>query len=114
MPLCFNVIESMSVSTIPILQYPEYFDPPLEHLKNCIVFSNSEDLLRKIRNILSMSEKEISILKMNVISYYDEFLRIDRLPHMINRLEQYRVNLYINAEEASYQDHLKNNEAYLT
>nr|WKN36969.1 glycosyltransferase [Tunicatimonas sp. TK19036] len=109
MPLCFNVVEAMAVGAIPILQYPEYFDPPLEHLKNCLIFENKDDLLEKIRSALSMSEKEINSLRINVADYYDQFLQIDRLPSMIEKLEAHTINLYLNAEEVSYQDYLKNN-----
>lgn len=107
MPLCFNIIEAMSVGSIPITQYPEFFDPPLEHLKNALVFKSKDDLLRKIRDALSMDEKEINDMQAGVANYYDKFLQIDRLPHMINQFEQSNTALFINAEEVSYQDYLK-------
>lgn len=107
MPLCFNVVEAMSVGSIPITQYPEFFDPPLEHLKNALVFTSTDDLLKKIRDALSMSEKEINKMRASVTGYYDKFLQIDRLPYMIKQTEQPNIALFINAEEVSYQDYLK-------
>ena len=43
MPMCHNIIESMAVGVIPITNYPEWFDPDLEHMKNCIVFDDQKD-----------------------------------------------------------------------
>ncbi|WP_340063811.1 hypothetical protein [Ascidiimonas aurantiaca] len=74
MPMCHNVVEAMSVGTIPILEYPEFFSPPLEHKKNCIVYSGVDDLHEKIHEVLHMPSSEIIEMKANAIAYYEKWL----------------------------------------
>ncbi len=74
MPMCHNVIEAMAVGSIPILNYPEWFNPTLSHMENCIVFDNREDLAGKIDHVLDMQPHEVATLRKRVIAYYDEHL----------------------------------------
>lgn len=73
MPLCYNAVEAMSVGTIPILAYNQYFDPPLEHMVNCVRYSTEEDLISKIRLVLDLDEQSIAAMSKEVITYYDKF-----------------------------------------
>ncbi len=74
LPMCHNVIESMSVGTIPILGYPDWFFPTLEHGKNAIIYSGKKDLIRKLNEVLEMEESQIQALRKNVLAYYDAHL----------------------------------------
>ncbi len=107
MPLCFNVTEAMSVGTIPIIQYPQYYAPPLQDMKNCIVFKNSEDLTEKVRFVLSLSTKAIKELRANVIDYFDRHLQLENLPQSIKAIDDKNSTLLINATEVSYASYLK-------
>jgi hypothetical protein len=71
-PICHNNFESMSVGSIPILEYPELFYPPLEHNKNCIVFNGVDDLINKINIALQMPESEKVKLRNGVNMYFKE------------------------------------------
>jgi len=73
-PMCHNSIESMSVGTIPIIGYQDWFFPALEHKKNAIVYSGKEDLVRKVKEVLMMPKEEILELRKNVIQYYEDYL----------------------------------------
>ncbi len=73
-PMCHNVIESMSVGTIPILGYGEWFTPPLEHGKNAILYADEEDLRAKILEVLDMDSQAIQAMRQNVLKYNDEHL----------------------------------------
>jgi hypothetical protein len=73
-PLCHNAIEAMAVGTIPIISYYDWFDPPLEHTKNAIVFSEADDLVEKVRDVLAMSFEEIKKMRNEVILYYGTYL----------------------------------------
>ena len=108
MPLCFNIIEAMAVGCIPITQYPEYFNPPLEHEINCLVFDSQSDLLHQVRNALAMPLSDISKMRRNVGQYYDENLSMSKFPAMINSIETNALELYINAEEVSMISHQMN------
>jgi hypothetical protein len=77
MPMCHNIIEAMAVGTIPITNYPEWLDPHLEHMENCIVFDDRDDLITKLKTVLEMDPEEIARLKSNVIDYYNTYMRPD-------------------------------------
>jgi hypothetical protein len=74
MPMCHNAIEAMAVGTIPLINYPEWFRPPLRHLENCIAFSDEDNLIERIRAILEMSEQQMLEMKAGAIKYYEEQL----------------------------------------
>ena len=73
-PFSHNSVESLAVGTIPILSYADWFDPPLEHKKNAIVYAGKEDLIQKIEEVMTMGADEIGAMKKNAARYYDEHL----------------------------------------
>lgn len=75
MPMCHNAIEAMAVGAIPLISYPEWFHPNLEHLTNCIAFGGKDDLIAKIHLALSMPQVEMEKIRSRVIDYYDSHLR---------------------------------------
>jgi hypothetical protein len=74
MPMCHNVIEAMAVGAIPIINYPEWFNPTLRHMENCIVFDDQKDLIRKIEDVLEMRQQKVSEMRHKVIDYYENHL----------------------------------------
>ena len=75
MPMCHNLVEAMAVGTIPITNYPEWFDPDLRHMENCIVFDDRDDLIKKLKQAMSMDKATLEILRDNVLSYYETYLK---------------------------------------
>src|SRR5439155_8625137 len=63
MPWCHNLTESMSVGTIPILQYAHMCFPPLEHMKNCLAFSSMEELKKVFETALIMKMDDINRMR---------------------------------------------------
>lgn len=98
MPMCHNVIEAMRVGTIPLLQYPEYFHPPLESGVNCVVYRDKETLIRQTRAVLQMPPEQIIAMKKNVTDYYEQYLHppawIERLAHRPGEETKLVVNAY--------------------
>ena len=84
MPMCHNIIEAMAVGTIPITNYPEWFDPHLEHMENCIAFDDLPDLISKMKFALELGTNEIDRLRSNVVRYYESFMKTDTF---IRRIE---------------------------
>ena len=74
MPHSHNLIEAMSVGTIPITNYHSYMRPPLTPGRNCLAFSTVEELERVIDRALCMPAGEIQRLRENVISHYEGYL----------------------------------------
>lgn len=108
MPMCHNVVEAMSVGTIPIIEYAEHFDPTLEHLHNCIVFKGKEDLLKKIRQVLAMTAEEINLLRKEVINYYEQYHSPEGFVAQIEKKDTQQFTLYMYATEISLQEYFKN------
>ncbi len=104
MPLCFNIIEAMSVGTIPILEYPEFFSPTLRDGVNCIAFEAEQGLIGAVRKALNMSTAEIGQLRQGVVAYYDEHLAIGRLTEKIDGLEEEKVTAYFHATQVSLDE----------
>jgi len=84
MPMCHNIIEAMAVGSIPVTNYPEWLDPHLRHMENCIVFGDRADLVAKLKSVLQMDEAEIGRLRDNVVDYYETYLRPEAF---VRRLE---------------------------
>jgi hypothetical protein len=74
MPHSHNLIEAMSVGTIPITNYHSYMRPALAPDENCVAFSTIAELERVVDRALCMAEGEIRRLRAGVISYYEQNL----------------------------------------
>lgn len=76
MPLCHNLIESLSVGGIPVIQksYSDLLSPPLEDGVNAVIFDREGELNSTIDRCLSMSDVLIAKLAKNARLYYDEYL----------------------------------------
>jgi hypothetical protein len=74
MPICHNLIEAMSVGTIPIIQaeYARMFDEPLKHLENAIIFEGENDLINVFSNALSLEISQLNIMHFKVYEYYNK------------------------------------------
>lgn len=73
-PMSHNVIEAMAVGSIPITQYPEMFFPALEHGKNCLVFTNEQELLEIIQQAISMCTHRRESMRKAAQDYYERYL----------------------------------------
>ena len=76
--MCHNVIEAMSVGTIPLLEYPERFSPALADGENAICFSGLDGLADALDRIDNIGEQQRTRMQESVAAYYDKYLRGDR------------------------------------
>lgn len=74
MPMCHNIVEAMSVGTIPVTNYPEWFFPPLEPDRECLAFESHEDLVRLVERIAAMPPARVEAMRAACIAYYDRHL----------------------------------------
>ena len=76
MPLCHNLIEALSVGTIPVIEakYASLLYPALVHRENAIVFKDEIDLIIKIEECLHLDDMEAQRLCANVLAYYEAYL----------------------------------------
>lgn len=98
MPMCHNVIEAMAVGTIPLISYPEWLHPNLEHMDNCIVFGGRDDLIDKMRMALSMPDAQVQRMRSRVIDYYESHLRPERVVRKIEEHPDHEVTLLVHTE----------------
>lgn len=98
MPMCHNIVEAMAIGTIPITNYPEWFNPPLQHLKDCIVFDSLEDLMLKLKIVQQMPSEQISLLKGAAIDYFNNYLRYDNFIRDFERENEYYVRVLMITE----------------
>jgi hypothetical protein len=101
MPMCHNIIEAMSVGTIPITQYAEEFYPPLKHGINSLTFDTAEGAKTLILEAINMTEDKIDGMRKNVIEYYEEHLSPLAFRKRLEN-DKARVNkIVLNAEQLS-------------
>lgn len=98
MPMCHNVIEAMAVGTIPILNYTEWFDPPLTSGKNCLEFNSLVQLEACINQALELHPTTVNRLRQNVIEYYEEHLSPIGFRNRLEDCQGKRVRLSVNTE----------------
>ena len=110
MPMCHNVIEAMAVGAIPIINYPEWFNPTLEHMENCIVFDDKEDLIRKIEDVLEMGQQTISEMRDKVIDYYENRLRPRTFINNIESREENKITVLMITDKNTIRNASRLNE----
>lgn len=96
-PFSHNAIEAMSVGTIPITNYGHLFNPPLTEMETCISFSTEEELVAKVRLLLSLGDEDIAAMRAKVVRYYEQHLDyLSRVPSLMpsgdNTMELYFIN----------------------
>ena len=104
MPLCHNVVEAMSVGTIPVIEkeYADVMYPNLEHLKNAIIFNDLNDLKMLLKEkLFDLSNDEILAIRNNVFSYYEEFLSPTGMITNLNKNIADGEKIYLQAEHRS-------------
>jgi hypothetical protein len=109
MPMCHNLVEAMAVGTIPITNYPEWFDPDLRHMENCIVFDDRDDLIDKLHYALNITPDQLEFLRNNVISYYERHLKQQNFIHNIESRRDKVIPLLVYSERNVAQNHRKLN-----
>jgi len=82
-PWCHNCVEAMSVGAIPILEYADLFYPNLKNMKNCLSYTNFEELKMAIEKALAMEPPEIGKMQKNVLNYYNDYLSINSITKKI-------------------------------
>jgi hypothetical protein len=73
-PMSHNLVESLSVGTIPITEYPELFFPALEDGVNCLAYHGADGLRAAVDRALAMSQQEVSHLAAGAAEYYDRHI----------------------------------------
>ena len=73
MPLCYHLIESCLVGTVPILSYNEFLNPKFSE-NEALFFFNENDLIEAVNKALNVDRDKYLIMQKNIINYYNNFL----------------------------------------
>jgi hypothetical protein len=103
MPQAHNLMEAMSVGTIPILPYHHYLRPPLTPGVDCLAFRDADGAVSSVREALRLAPGEVEALRKGVTDYFashiDPSAVVPRLFHQASATG--RLTLLFNAEEFS-------------
>ena len=102
-PMCHNVVEAMSVGAVPLLNYPEQFDPPLEHGVNCLGFATAGELADRVRDALAMDDGRVSALRRGALAYYGRYLSPEAVVGSVLGRKDGLDTLLLNAEQRSVE-----------
>jgi len=97
MPLCHSLVEALSRGTVPVLEHPEFLDPPLEPDVNCLAFNGREGLLKLFERIMQLNASEIARLRRGAYAYYEAHLAPGRFAGRVLALPHSPVHLLMNA-----------------
>ena len=108
MPLSHNLIEALSVGTIPIVhkEYAKIMNPKLEHMKNAIVYSDLADLISIMQFAYNLGEDDLLRIKDNVEKYYKENLTPKSV---VDQIVSKKYNLFYLQAEFNSVNILKKN-----
>jgi len=103
MPLSFNLVESMAVGTIPLIQteYAKLLNPPLTNGLNCITYDELCNLPMALDFITSLNPAEIKKMSQQAATYYEEHLSPTSLVKTMLTTEKSRATLTLNLETRS-------------
>lgn len=108
-PQSHNLIEAMEMGCIPIIHktYSELLYPPLEHYRDAIVYETKEELENLIKEVFGINEKDILLLRENVIEYYKRYLSPKAVVDSIENNNYSKI--FIQAEHISLNLSTQNN-----
>lgn len=101
MPFSHNLIEGMAAGCVPVLNYPEFLDPPLEDGVNCLRFADATGLKGAVERLLRMEAAEIVRMRRAVIDYYHQQLEPGQWLNKVLMKQNQSQTVLVNAEEVS-------------
>ena len=110
MPMCHNVIEAMAVGAIPVINYPEWFNPTLKHMENCIVFDDKKDLILKLEEVLGMGQEKVTEMRNRVIDYYESHLNPRKFISEIESREEQKITVLMITDKNTVKNVSRLNE----
>ena len=82
-PYCQNLNEAAACGSVPILQFPGLYDPPLRDCENCLEFKDGNGFADTINTALSMKTGKWLALSGSARDYHQAHLSLDHLENRI-------------------------------
>lgn len=75
MPICYHLIESCMVGTVPILSYQDFVFPKFRS-NEAMFFFTKKELIQTINYAINIEDHKYKEMQNNIINYYDKNLSI--------------------------------------
>ena len=99
MPLCYHLIESCLVGTVPILSYNEYLHPKLTD-NDALFFFTENELIKTIENALALENDKYLIMQKNILKYYEKFLSPSGVYESLSK-KNHPIEIFTNLDHTS-------------
>jgi hypothetical protein len=99
MPLCYHLIESCMVGTVPILSYNNFLSPKFKDNEALFYFKKSE-LIETINQALNMDEAKYLVMHNKILDFYDEHLNPNHIGKKLQN-KNYPLEIFINMDHIS-------------
>ena len=99
MPLCYHLIESCLVGTVPILSYNEYLHPKLTK-DDALFFFTENELIKTIENALALENDKYLIMQKNILKYYEKFLSPSGVYESLSK-KNHPIEIFTNLDHTS-------------
>ena len=99
MPLCYHLIESCLVGTVPILSYNNYLHPKFTD-EEALFYSNEKELIEIVNYALNMDKKTYTNMQNKIINYYEKFLSTTSVYNSISK-KKLPLEIFTNVDHAS-------------
>lgn len=93
-PISHNLIESLAVGTIPVLEYDSIMTPALQDGVNCIAYRGTEGLKEALHRVESMPMAEVAKLRNRVVEYYEQHLSPNAFCQKMRRADVTRLHQF--------------------
>ena len=99
MPICYHLIESCMVGTIPILSYNDFLCPKFKD-DEAIFFSKKKELIEAINIALNIDESKYLVMQNKISNYYDKHLNPKNIGAKFQS-KNYPLEVFINMDHIS-------------
>lgn len=99
MPLCYHLIETCLVGSVPILSYNEYLHPKFRK-DEALFFFNKNELIDIINFALNIDKKTYLLMQKKIINYYDRYLSSKGVYHQLLQ-KKLPLEIFVNVDHTS-------------
>lgn len=93
-PMSHNCVEALAVGTIPILEYPQLFQPELRDGINCLVYRGAAGFRETLRRAEAMPEVQRETLRRGAIDYYEQHLTPESVVEKLSGQQARRLHVF--------------------
>jgi hypothetical protein len=105
-PMSYNANEAIAMGAIPLINYPEWFHPILKDLNTCFSFSNKNELISRMDQIIALTHEELFLMRNNVLEYFDCYQSDTAFIRKISELDESQIITFVMNVEQEIRNNL--------